>query len=137
MAEVQVTQRLANPADLVWALVGDFGGLHRWHPRVEGIDLSWEGRIRTVHYFDGSRAVERLEARSDTLRRYAYVVVDGGIPMQDCRAVLQVQSEGKRSAVIWSCEFEPLDDEAYVGALLRTLYGDGLSALASAFDGKR
>lgn len=137
MAEVRVTQRLANPAEIVWALVGDFGGLHRWHPRVEGLDLSWEGRIRTVRYVDGSRAVERLEARNDALRRYVYVVVDGNIPMQRCRAVLQVEGEGKRSMVIWSCEFEPQDDEASIVAALRTLYGDGLSALASAFDGKR
>jgi hypothetical protein len=39
MTEVRVVQRLANPADLVWAMIGDFGGLHRWHPQVSRVDL--------------------------------------------------------------------------------------------------
>lgn len=135
MTEVKVVQHLANPAEFVWAMVGDFGGLHRWHPNVRGIDLSWEGRIRTVHYVDGSRAVERLEARSDASRRYIYVVVDGVVPVNNCRSTLQVRSSGAGSAVIWSCEFEPLGDgETSAIEALRTLYHDGLSALVRALN---
>jgi len=135
MTEVRVMQHLANPADLVWALVGDFGGLHRWHPQVQGLDLSWEGRIRTVHYADGSRGVERLEARSDALRRYVYAVVDGKLPVQNCRATLHVRGCDDGSVVTWSCEFEPLgDDEAGACAALQALYREGLSALALALD---
>ncbi len=110
MTEVRVVQRLVSPADIVWAMIGDFGGLHRWHPQVSGVDLSWEGRIRTVHYVDGSRAVERLEARSDAMRRYVYVVVDGKLPVNNCRAALHVSENKGGSTVMWSCEFEPLGD---------------------------
>jgi mxaD protein len=75
MAQVRVERPLAYPADALWALIGDFGGLHRWHPDVRQLDLSWEGRIRTLHFRDGSRAVERLEARNEETRRYVYTLV--------------------------------------------------------------
>jgi hypothetical protein len=136
MAEVRVAQRLANPADVVWALIGDFGGLHRWHPLVHGLDLSWEGRIRTLHYADGSRAVERLEARSDASRRYVYVLVDGALPISDCRATLQVSARKNGCTVIWSSVFEPAGaTESTGGEHLRQLYMEGLAALAAALDG--
>ncbi|MBB6248759.1 SRPBCC family protein [Rhodanobacter sp. A1T4] len=136
MTEVRVVQRLANPADLVWAMIGDFGGLHRWHPQVSRVDLSWEGRIRTVHYVDGSRAVERLEARSDAMRRYVYVVVDSKVPVNNCRATLHVRDSEGGSAVMWSCEFEPLGDgEAGACKTLQAHYHEGLLALVSALNG--
>jgi hypothetical protein len=136
MAEVRVAQRLANPADVVWALIGDFGGLHRWHPLVHGLDLSWEGRIRTLHYTDGSRAVERLEARSDASRRYVYALVDGALPMLDCRATLQVSARKQGCTVIWSSVFEPVGaTESVIEDALRHLYMEGLAALAAALDG--
>jgi len=133
MTDLQVVQNLRHPADVVWALIGDFGGLHRWHPQVRGLDLSWEGRIRTVHYADGSRAVERLEARSDAMRRYVYVVVDGHVPVQNCRATLHVRSRNGGSAVEWSCEFEPLGDgENSASEAIQKLYREGLEALVIA-----
>ena len=130
MTDLQVVQNLRHPADDVWALIGDFGGLHRWHPHVRGLDLSWEGRIRTVHYADGSRAVERLEARSDASRRYVYVVVDGHVPVQNCRATLHVRSRSGGCAVVWSCEFEPLGDgENSASVAIEKMYREGLGAL--------
>ncbi len=135
MTEVSVEQRLANSADAVWAMIGDFGGLHRWHPQVSGVDLSWEGRIRTVHYADGTRAVERLEARSDSMRRYVYMVVDSKVPVNNCRATLHVCDREGGSLVIWSCDFEPLGDgEASACESLHAYYHQGLAALASALD---
>lgn len=136
MTQVRVMQYLANPADLVWAVVGDFGGLHRWHPQVRGVDLSWEGRIRTIHYVDGSRAVERLETRSDAMRRYVYVVVDGRVAVDNCRATLHVTESKGGSTVMWSCDFEPLGDgEASASESLHAHYREGLMALVSVLEG--
>jgi uncharacterized protein YndB with AHSA1/START domain len=135
MAEVRVVRRLSNPAEVVWALIGDFGGLHRWHPHVSGLDLSWEGRIRTVHYVDGGHAVERLEARNDQAHRYVYALVDGTLPVQDCRATLQVAAHGRGCTVVWSSVFEPLGAGEDAAAALRGLYGAGLASLAAALEG--
>ena len=131
MTSIHVTQQIDHPADVVWALIGDFGGLHRWHPEVARLDLSWEGRIRTVHLHGGGRVVERLEARNDAAWRYVYVLVDGSLPLHACRSTLEVRPEGTRCRVDWRCEFEPLGDgEPEAEASLRRLYGVGLGALA-------
>jgi len=138
MTNIQVTQRLPRSAEVVWALIGDFGGLHRWHPQIRRLDLSWQGRIRTLHYVDGGRAVERLEARNDTIYRYTYVLVDSSLPVQACRSTLEVQAAGAECMVTWSSNFEALGDgegEVEVEEALRTVYIDGLGALATALGG--
>ncbi|WP_243040066.1 SRPBCC family protein [Dyella sedimenti] len=136
MPEVRVTQELSSPAEVVWALIGDFGALHRWHPAVRGLDLSWEGRIRTLHFADGTRAVERLETRNDAARRYVYAWVDGPLPMRGCRATLQVTAHHRGCTVTWSCVFEPAEaHEHAVHQALRHHYAEGLTALALALAG--
>jgi mxaD protein len=131
MAELRVERALALPADALWALIGDFGGLHRWHPYVRHLDLSWEGRIRTLHFHDGSRAVERLEARNEQARRYVYTLVDGALPLADCRAVLEVRARaGQGSLVVWSAEFIPRGADA--AERLGDMYNAGLDTLGVA-----
>jgi len=133
MTSIHVTQRLPYSAEAVWALIGDFGGLHRWHPQVRRLDLSWEGRIRTLHYADGSRAVERLEARNDAAYRYVYVLVDGSLPVQACRSKLEARADGAHCLVTWSSDFDALGDgEREAEAAMRMIYGAGLEALAVA-----
>ena len=136
MTSIHVTQRFEHPAEAVWAVVGDFGGLHRWHPRVRRLDLSWEGRIRTLHLDDGGRVVERLEARNEAAWRYVYVLVDGSLPLPAYRSTLAVHAEGQACRVNWSCEFEPLVDGGPGAAhLMQDLYGHGLQALAQVLAG--
>lgn len=133
MTRIQVTQHIGHPAEAVWAVVGDFGGLHRWHPRVRRLDLSWEGRIRTLHLADGGRVVERLEARNDAACRCVYVLVDGSLPLAACRSILAVHADGPACRVDWSCEFEPRREAgADVARLMAGLYDEGLQALARA-----
>lgn len=138
MMNIQVTQRLPVSAEAIWALIGDFGGLHRWHPQVRRLDLSWEGRIRTLHYVDGSRVVERLEARNDKIYRYTYVLVDSSLPVQTCRSRLEAKPVRGACKVTWSCDFEVIgdgQDEGEVKEALRIIYADGLGALATALGG--
>lgn len=131
MTGIHVTQRFDHPAEAIWAVIGDFGGLHRWHPRVRRLDLSWEGRIRTLHLVDGGRLVERLEARNEAACRCVYVLVNGSLPLQACRTTLAVFPEGSACRVDWSCEFEPLGDGGPAAArAMRGLYDEGLAALA-------
>lgn len=133
MTSIQVTQAISRPAEATWALIGDFGALHRWHPQVCRLDLSWEGRIRTVHYANGGRAVERLEARNDAAYRYVYALVDGSLPLHACRSTLAIQPDGAGCVVSWGAEFEAIGDgEAVVEQAMRRLYAAGLGAVAGA-----
>ena len=132
MTSIQVTGHLRHPAGVVWALIGDFGGLHHWHPQVRRLDLSWEGRIRTLHYADGSRTVERLEARNDPARRYVYSLVGGSLPLQACRTRLQVRPHAAHCVVTWSSDFEALGDAGQaVEVAMGATYRAGLDALAA------
>lgn len=132
MTSIQVTQRLAFPTDAVWWLIGDFGGLHRWHPQVRGLDLSWEGRIRTLHYVDGGRAVERLEARNDAACRYVYALVDGSLPLQACRSRIEARAEGQHCLVSWASDFEVIGSNAgEIEAVMRKMHVNGLEALTT------
>jgi hypothetical protein len=100
---------------------------------VNRLDLSWEGRIRTLHYIDGSRAVERLETRNDLTRRYVYAWVDGALPMRECQATLRVDPLHQGCSVVWSSVFEPVaTHEQDVLLALQGLYSEGLTALAMA-----
>lgn len=133
MTEIRVEKTLICPAETVWTLVGDFGGLHRWHPLVRRLELSWEGRIRTLHYADGGHAVECLNARNDHARRYTYALVDGPYAVQDCQSMLEVGAdrEGEGSVVRWSSRFEPVGPAGQqAGAILEHFYEVGLDALA-------
>lgn len=133
MTTIQVSQRLPYRADVVWSLIGDFGGLHRWHPQVCRLDLSWEGRIRTLHYVDGLRMVERLEARNDPACRYVYALVDGSLPLDTCRSALEVVADGEQCQVNWLSDFETVGNAAVeVESFLQRLYQSGLAALAIA-----
>lgn len=135
MTSIQDTQRLAYPVEAVWSLIGDFGGLHRWHPQVRRLDLSWEGRIRTLHYADGGRAVERLEARNDAARRYVYALVDGSLPLQACRSRLEAREEDGHCLVTWASDFEVIGSgEGAVEAILHQMHVDGLEALTAVLD---
>lgn len=131
MPKIRVVRRLGCPADAAWALVGDFGGLHRWHPLVPRLDLSWEGRIRTLHFADDSRVVESLEARNDAARRYVYALIDGPLSLRTCRSTIEVSTEAQVCMVSWSCLFEPLGDAgARAETALRRYCRVGLDAVA-------
>lgn len=133
MTSIQVVQHIELPAEAVWAVVGDFGGLHRWHPRVSRLDLSWEGRIRTLHLTGGGRVVERLEARNDAAFRCVYALVDGSLPLATCRSVLAVCRSERACRIDWSSEFEPKAGAGPgVARLMEGLYQEGLQALAQA-----
>lgn len=132
MTEIRVEKALPSPAETVWTIIGDFGGLHRWHPLVHRLELSWEGRIRTLYFEDGGHAVERLEARNDHARRYAYALVDGPYPVQDCHSLLQVSParDGDGCVVAWSAHFEPVGAAGlHAGQDLEDLFRAGLDAL--------
>ncbi len=55
---IQVTRQLLVCAEAVWAMSGDFGRLHRRHPRVSRLDLSWDGQFRTLYQVDARSTCE-------------------------------------------------------------------------------
>jgi carbon monoxide dehydrogenase subunit G len=112
---------IAKPADEVWALVGEFGGLDTW---MAGIDsCTVEGDIRTIETM-GMTLTEQLVGRDADARSITYSIVGEGAPVAKHEATITVLDAGDgASEVTWDVSVEP--DEAV--ALFKDIYQGALA----------
>ena len=150
------------PADEVWAVVGDFFALDKWHPAVlssEKIDdqtrklsLDEEGKVTLTE------KIKKLEPEKMKLK---YKIIDMAIieefkfsgidvkrkalPVDTYSSILQVTAMGDSSKVTWIGKFyrgymlnpptpEGMDDASAI-ATITAVYNAGLENLAQQFDG--
>ena len=101
---------LTADAETIWALIGAFESLPRWHPLVAECVLEADvgGRtVRRTRLHDGTVIRNRLLAHDNAARRYEYDFVEGPLTVKDYRAALSVSAAGKgRARVEWISEFE-------------------------------
>ncbi len=76
MADVTTFEDIALPADKVWSVIGDFGGIRKWAVLVEGesVEDTPAGKVRTLRMPEGRVVKERLAASSQY--SYTYTMVD-------------------------------------------------------------
>jgi len=111
---------IERPADEVWAVVGDFGGIATWMPGIESCIVDGDDRIiKTM----GMEVTERLERRDEAGRELIYAIV-GGVPVQNHKATITVVPHGSSSHVTWDVD---VDDE--MTDLLHQMYQQSLQAL--------
>jgi hypothetical protein len=115
------------PADEVWAVAGDFGGIE-WMPGIESVTV--EGDDRTINT-SGMTIVERLVRRDDEARSISYSIVDGPVPIESHEATITVLTAGDGSRVSYSVTTEP-DDAA---AFMKDVYAGALKALKAKIEG--
>src|SRR5450759_544153 len=77
----------AASADAVWAKIGDFCGIGKWHPAIEKCALSADGKTRTLSLKGGGTIIEKLEKRDDAAHSYSYSIVEGPLPVASERQV--------------------------------------------------
>ena len=78
MASIVQEIEIPAPAESVWAVLRDFGGLLRLAPGfITGCTLEEEGQVRLVTFFNGMQLRERLVAIDEQRRRLAYTAVGG------------------------------------------------------------
>ncbi len=125
MGRAEVEVDIDRPADSVWQVVRDFGGLARWMPGIDSCTV--DGDTRTLSVM-GTEVVERHLGTDDTERRTRYSIVGGGIPVTRHEATVSVADRGPDAChVSWAFEVEP---EPLV-PLLTQSYQAALQALAS------
>lgn len=135
-----------RPADVVWEMAGDFGGIQRWAPGTESSrlvlrDRNETGAIRELRRrSDGTRVTEKLLDYDPYNRRMVYTYVDGEVRAADYWSELVVKEEGpNRSRVEWRGRFKRLDywtdrprpgrDDRAVLDFLDGAYRNGLQGL--------
>jgi Polyketide cyclase / dehydrase and lipid transport len=93
-------------ADAVWAKIGDFCGIAKWHPAIEKCVLSADGKERTLSLKGGGTVVEKLEKRDDAAHSYTYSIVSGPLPVTNYMSTISVAAAGTGSTITWSGKYD-------------------------------
>jgi carbon monoxide dehydrogenase subunit G len=109
-----------RPADEVWAVAGDFGGIGSWMPGLESCALDGDDRVLKM---GGMEIIERLERRDEEQRELVYGIV-GGVPVINHKATITVTPKGKGSHVTWDVD---TDDDLL--DMMHQVYQQSLQAL--------
>jgi hypothetical protein len=136
MAKVDLSVSLAVPAEQVWALIGGFNDLAKWHPAVASSEeVDEDGRrLRRLKLHGGGEIVEALERHDDGSRSYGYTIVSGPLPVADYHSELTVRDDGERRATVqWQGRFEPQGEAAAAIAAIEGVYQAGLDSLKRRF----
>ena len=83
----------AEPAK-VWAMVKDFGNMHKWHPAVASTKLEKKGddTFRTLTLKSGGTIHEKLRSADDEAMKLRYEIVEGVLPVSDYNAFMTVKA---------------------------------------------
>jgi hypothetical protein len=93
-------------ADALWAKIGDFCGIGKWHPAIEKCELSADGRRRTLSLKGGGTIVEALVKMDPTARSYTYSIVSGPLPVANYISTISVAADGAGSTVTWVGKYD-------------------------------
>jgi carbon monoxide dehydrogenase subunit G len=119
MASIYKEIRIEAPAEDVWDAVRDFGALHERLVPGFVVAAELQGDVRTITFFNGSVAGERLVGIDDDARRLAYSVVDGALGSTHHNASVQVFDAGNgRSRFVWVTDVLPHELESTVSGLM-------------------
>ena len=98
----------AEPAK-VWAMVKDFGGIHKWLPPVASTKLETKGEdtFRTLTLKDGGKILERLKSSDDKDMKLKYEIIEGALPVTNYNATMTVKAGPGtgETTVVWMARF--------------------------------
>lgn len=139
----------ADPAK-VWALVKDFGNMHKWHPAVASTKLEKKGAdtFRTHTLKGGGTILEKLRSADDADMKLKYEIVTSGLPLTDFNAFMVVTKGANpgETNVQWVGRFYRLyklnppippgqDDETALNTI-NEIFDAGLAGLQKAAEAK-
>ena len=129
---------MAAPAAAVWAFIGPFQSLARWHPLVRRCRLGRRGRTKLRHIVlhDGRLIVNCETARDERRRLYSYGIVEAPVPVTGYSSTLKVRRESSTVCVVeWESDFVPLPgvDGRAARRLVESLVRPGLDGLVTIF----
>lgn len=129
MAEVNVKQTVGAPAERVWQVVGNPGGIAEWVPALEKSTME-SGTKRRCWLEGGGELEEEIVSRDDAARRYSYTITAGPLPVSNYRGTLAVADNGDgTSTVTWHTTFDTEGDPAEVQGMLEGTFAGALEHL--------
>jgi hypothetical protein len=131
--EVSQTRTISASPAAVWAVIGEFCDIRRWHRQARACALFHdEGQIvRSIDLRDIGTVVEVQLDRDEDAMTYSYTLVRSPWPVKQYRASLTVTPMGQGTVVVWRATFR-LNDACDEGAVARIedLFRSGLADVA-------
>ena len=127
MADVSTFEDVNLPADTIWNVIGDFGGIRKWAVLVQGesVEDTPAGKVRTLQMPEG-RVVRELLAASSQYS-YTYTMLDRP-EMADYRstvAVVPLDAQTSRiTLIVHLSPSEGQTDEDITARYTRNLRGN-------------
>jgi len=119
-------------ADALWAKIGDFCGISKWHPALEKCELSADGKTRTLTLKGGGTIVEALVKTDAAGRSYTYSIVSGPLPVANYTSTISVAADGTGSVVTWVGNYDAKGaNDADAKKTIDGVYDSGLKALTA------
>lgn len=141
---LEVTQSIdiEAPPAAVWALIGDFCAIEKWHPLVKRCALSNdrdddEGNpvaIRRLVAAGGLGTIVEVQTmRNETAMSYSYAFVEGPLPVSAYNATISVTPKDAASTVVWTATFDAAGmTDAEAKTDIEGVYEQGLAGIAKA-----
>ena len=133
---VQVSESVelnAKPA-AIWALVGDYNGLYRWHPAVK--DSKRTDNVRLLTLGNGAQITETLIVMDNEKHSYNYTINASPLPVSDYESSIAVKANGNNSSIVtWSSSFNATGTSNEEAAqVIRGVYQAGLNKLTELYN---
>lgn len=132
--EVEESVNLNVKPAAVWALLGDYNGLYRWHPAVAASDR--DDKVRVLTLGNGAQITETLLDQNDEQRSYSYQIDKSPLPVADYESEINVKAGANGGSVVtWKSSFNAAgtsDQEA--AKVIRGVYRAGLGNLEKLYN---
>ena len=130
---------LPESSKVVWALVGGFKAIDRWHPDVTDTTLvgtgKQQGDIRILTLENKETIVERLDFYDENTMTFQYRILESPLPIENYTATLSViYVDVNMTEVVWKSSFDTAnisDDEAK--QIIKGIYSTGFQSLIDIF----
>ncbi|MCM3273368.1 SRPBCC family protein [Paenibacillus elgii] len=108
MATIRKEIMIEAKPEQVWDAVRDVGAVHRRFVPGYTVDTRLDGDYRILTFANGAVVRELIVAVDDEVRRLAYAVVEGRMPLVHHHASFQVFAENDgHSRLVWITDFLP------------------------------
>jgi hypothetical protein len=128
MLQVRKTRTFEVSPGQMWERIGDWNGLHTWHPAVAATQPSETGGRELVLGDDGGSLFETETDRGDL--HYSYHIDRSPLPVADYDATISVEANDGGCEVVWTAEFNAEGaSDAESLATMEGIFQAGLDAL--------
>lgn len=106
-ASVEKDITVKAPADKVWAMIGPFCSIDKWHPAIG--TCTEEGGVRTLTTKDGKATFVEKQTKNDPSgMKYSYEIEKSPLPITGYKSTIMVSKAGAgESKITWKSTYTP------------------------------